>query len=324
MNAHQLFHIIYGMIVDTIRTPENLYELTYEHLRNSARQGAIYVELSTSGLNNSRGTGPLASNITVICNAIKQAKIDFGIEARITITAKRQLDIGESKKLLAACNTARQQSVDARKYITGFGMAGDEHIGNIRDYAGLFAQAKLSGLGTTVHVGEIADVDVGQIREAVDTLKVDRIGHGLKTIIDSDLVEQIKKRGIAIEQCPTSNFLLQEIDYKDHPAKKLMDNGCVVVPGTDDPGLLFPYFSRDQNDGVGGIEHEYNMFANKLGFTNEQLRQLTRNGIKAAFIDEETRKNLLARLDDQIGGGIKHFTAANINVLSRLLRCLPS
>jgi imidazolonepropionase-like amidohydrolase len=108
--------------------------------------------------------------------------------------------------------------------------------------------------------------------------------HGVRSIEDPALVEDLAERGIVLECCPTSNVVLDLFpSYEDHPLPVLADAGVKVTLGSDDP----PYFGAS----IGG---EYAICRERYGFDDERLRSITRTAIEAAFC-EETLKGKLTR-----------------------------
>jgi adenosine deaminase len=73
--------------------------------------------------------------------------------------------------------------------------------------------------------------------------------------------------------------------YEDHPLRTLWDAGVKVTLGSDDP----PYFGAS-------IESEYEVCLERMGFSEDELREVTATAIKAGFCEEELRDALLARL----------------------------
>ena len=89
-----------------------------------------------------------------------------------------------------------------------------------------------------------------------------------------------------LECCPTSNVVLGVYpSYEDHPLPALRSAGVRVTLGSDDP----PYFGAS-------IEGEYEVCAERMGFSDDVLREITRTAIDAAFCDEDLRAALRDRL----------------------------
>ena len=109
-----------------------------------------------------------------------------------------------------------------------------------------------------------------------------RIGHGVRSIEDPALVEELAERGTVLEVCPTSNVVLGIYpSYEEHPLPRLRDAGVQVTLGSDDP----PYFGAT----IGG---EYSLCGEYYGFDDEALRAITHTAIEAAFCEETLKQRL--------------------------------
>jgi adenosine deaminase len=168
-------------------------------------------------------------------------------------------------------------------YVVGFSMAGDEAGYPAGDFASAYAIAADSGLGCTIHAGEWAGPE--SVRAALE-LPITRISHGVRAIEDPELVDELEARAIVLECAPTSNVVLGVYpSYEEHPLRRLRDAGVKVTLGSDDP----PYFGAS-------IESEYEVCLERMGFSEDELREVTAIAIKAGFCEEELRDALLARL----------------------------
>src|SRR6266516_3787317 len=79
-----------------------------------------------------------------------------------------------------------------------------------RDLQPLVEEAREAGLGITIHVGEEGgDAGIGEIAEVIETLRPDRIGHGILAARDVELMETLRATEIVLEICPTSNLLTE-------------------------------------------------------------------------------------------------------------------
>jgi adenosine deaminase len=162
-------------------------------------------------------------------------------------------------------------------------MAGDEAGFPAHDFAEVFQLASGAGLGCTIHAGEWAGAD--SVRAALE-LPVTRIDHGVRAIEDPSLVSELAARGTVLDTCPTSNVVLGVYpSYEAHPLPQLRDAGVRVTLGSDDP----PYFGAT-------IEGEYDVCSEQMGFSAEDLREITRTAIEAAFCDEALRAALRSRV----------------------------
>ncbi|HSK41351.1 MAG TPA: adenosine deaminase, partial [Arenibaculum sp.] len=169
--------------------------------------------------------------------------------------------------------------------LTGFGMGGDENAAPASAFAQAFRIAhEEAGLSCTVHAGEAAGPQ--SVRDALETLPVSRIGHGVRSIEDPALVARLADEGIVLEVCPTSNLRTGVYaSYAGHPLGRLAEAGCAVTLNSDDP----PYFDTS-------IGNEYAVAAQRFGWSRRDLLNATRTALAAAFLDEKTRIGLLARV----------------------------
>jgi adenosine deaminase len=267
----------YDLAASVIRTGQDYRDITYEYLCGCARGGAIYVELTASpdhaalvGLSDSEHLGGIAQGID-------DARRDTGIEGRILISAVRNFGVEQ------ALRVARHAAERPHPYVVGFSMAGDEAGFPAADFAEVYAIVADAGLGCTIHAGEWAGAD--SVRAAL-SLPVTRISHGVRAIEDPSVVAELAARGIVLECCPTSNVVLGVYpSYEEHPLPQLRADGVRVTLGSDDP----PYFGAT-------IDGEYEVCAERMGFTSEDLREITATAIDAAFCDDDLRATLRNRI----------------------------
>ena len=263
----------YDKAASVIRTGEDYRDITYEYLVSCAAQGAIYVELTASpdhaklvGLSDEE-------HLDGIARGIDDARAESGIEGRILISCVRNFGVEP------ALRVARYAAERPHPYVVGFSMAGDEENYPPAAYTEAFEIAADAGLGCTVHAGEWAGPE--SVREGLK-LPVSRIGHGVRSIEDPALLEELVERGTVLEVCPTSNVVLGIYPtYGEHPLPKLREAGVRVTLGSDDP----PYFGAS----IGG---EYELCAEHYGFDDEALTSITRTAIEAAFCEETLKQRL--------------------------------
>lgn len=267
----------YDLAASVIRTGQDYRDITYEYLCSCASGGAIYVELTASpdhaaivGLRDDEHLGGIAGGID-------DARRDTGIEGRILLSAVRNFGVEQ------ALRVAGHAAEHPHPYVVGFSMAGDEAGFPAGDFAEAFAIAAGAGLGCTIHAGEWAGPD--SVRAALE-LPITRIAHGVRAVEDPELVSELAARGTVLECCPTSNIVLGVYSsYEAHPLPQLREAGVRVTLGSDDP----PYFGTS-------IKGEYEVCAERMRFSEDDLREVTRTAIEAAFCDDGLRARLRACL----------------------------
>jgi adenosine deaminase len=161
-------------------------------------------------------------------------------------------------------------------------MAGDEENFSASLFAEPYAIAAAAGLGCTMHAGEWAGPE--SVRAALE-LPITRISHGVRAIEEPALVEELARRRIVLECCPTSNVVLGVFgSYAEHPLPRLAAAGVRITLGSDDP----PYFGAS----IGG---EYEIARAQLGFDEDDLKAMTATAVDAAFCDDALKAELRQR-----------------------------
>lgn len=164
------------------------------------------------------------------------------------------------------------------KSIVAFGIGGDELSIPTQQFRPVYDQAAELGLHRLIHAGEIGGPE--KIREAVELLGVERIGHGIAAMNDPALMDLLADRRIPLEVCPQSNvrtgaLALQlrrpEARIEDHPLPALFRHGIPIVLSTDDPAMFHTTLLEE-------YEH-----AHRLGMTERELLRLAQMSFDFAF-----------------------------------------
>lgn len=179
------------------------------------------------------------------------------------------------------CNSSR---------IVAFGIGGDELSCETKQFRRVYQRARDVGLHRLIHAGEIGGPD--KIREAVELLGVERIGHGIAAIHDPALMDLLAVRRIVLEVCPASNVRTGALGLqlkragptiREHPLPQLFRHGIPVVLSTDDPSM----FQTSLNE-------EY-LHAHAMGLREVELAQLVENGFSYSFLPRAERQRLNLR-----------------------------
>ena len=270
---------VYLSVVDLLRTPEDIWTLTYEVAGELAKQNVRYAELTLTPYTSVvRGIAPEA-----YCEAVE--------DARITATRDHGIDLkwcfdipGESGVPAAdlTIDVALNQRPDG---LVSFGLGGPE-IGVPRpQFAPHFDKARAAGLRSAPHAGESTGPET--IWDSIRSLGAERIGHGIAAAQDPELMAYLAANNIALEVCPTSNVCTRSVPSIDeHPLAILVANGVPVSINSDDP----PMFSTTLNN-------EYAVAADLLGLDQAGIADLARSGVNQSFLDEAGKAAIISEID---------------------------
>nr|WP_316859193.1 adenosine deaminase [uncultured Cohaesibacter sp.] len=273
----------YDQVADVICTPEDYADLTEDYLLRNAAEGCFYTEFFLSPDHVARLGMSYDNLMEGVSEGYQRARTrsladGFPIEARFIVTCLRHM--GPE----AAIKVAERVTAKPHPLVTGFGMGGDERLFSQQAFAPAFAIAHQAGLQCTTHAGEFGGPQ--SVIDALDHLPVTRIGHGVRSVEDPDLLKRLRNEDITLEVCPQSNIALGLYpSLAEHPLESLMQAGVKTTISSDDP----PFFASS-------IGREYDLFQSQTGWSSQEMEQFTRRSLEAAFIDDETRAGLLRRL----------------------------
>src|SRR6478672_4927440 len=168
----------------------------------------------------------------------------------------------------------------APRGIVGIDIAGPRPGGERYRYSALAPlcdEARAAGLGVTIHVGEEGgDYGIEEIGEVVETLRPDRIGHGILAARQPELMAELRDRGIVLEICPTSNLLTKALP--DEAAvrqtfRAFVENGVRFTIATDGPEMMRTH-----------LRDELELLRRIGALDEEELREANARGHEASFV----------------------------------------
>jgi adenosine deaminase len=168
--------------------------------------------------------------------------------------------------------------------VIGIGLGGSEHAFPPSPFAAVFERARVLGFRTSAHAGEAAGPS--SVRDALEVLRVDRIGHGTRAAEDQALVDVLAARQVPLEMCPISNVRTGVVPaLAAHPIGVFFERGLLVTVNTDDPAMFDTSLAR-----------EYRELARVHGFTRAEVCRLVENAARASWLADGAKAALLARL----------------------------
>jgi adenosine deaminase/aminodeoxyfutalosine deaminase len=201
---------------------------------------------------------------------------DFGISLYWIFDAVRHFGSDA-----AQCVAERAVKFRERGSVVGFGIGGDERRAAPELFRDVYAYASRHGLRLTCHAGE--SVGPESIWGALKELRTERIGHGLTSIHDPELLAHLRDAQVPIEISVTSNVRTGCCEkLEQHPVRRYFDLGLMITLNTDDPAMFETTIGR-----------EYQIAQDVFGFTDEQLKTLAMNSFKASFLHDDQKKEYL-------------------------------
>lgn len=186
-----------------------------------------------------------------------------------------------------AMQTARLAASLTDLDVIGIGLGGDETNFTARLFAEPFAWARAAGLNVVAHAGEAAGAD--SVRDAVEVLGAQRIGHGIASLDDPGVLALLAERRIAIEVCPTSNAITAAAPFERQTYAEFDRAGCIVTIDADDPAIF-----------CASITDEYERVERAGGAA--MLGRFVANAIDASFTEAARKDELHERLFAELGG----------------------
>lgn len=186
-----------------------------------------------------------------------------------------------SRELPASRHRVADLVIDGFKRGTfiGLGLGGPEIGFPPELFADAYARAREAGLHVVAHAGETGGAK--SVRGALDALRAERIGHGVQSLEDPELIAQLRREGTPLEVCPQSNYRLGVVKPGEpHPVRALLDAGVHCTVNSDDPAM----FETDVN-------REYLTLA-RQGFSEDELWDLSLATLEATFLADKDKRAL--------------------------------
>jgi adenosine deaminase len=171
----------------------------------------------------------------------------------------------------------------APRGIVGVDIAGPRPGGGRFDYrtvAPMVDEARRGGLGVTIHVGEEGgDVGREEIGDVVESLRPDRIGHGILAAGDPGLMAALREREIVLEICPTSNLLTKALPDEDavrETFRTFSEHGVLFTIATDGPEMMRTH-----------LRDEFDLLLRVGALDQAELRAANARGHESSFVQSE-------------------------------------
>ena len=252
--------------------------IAIENIEDAQAQGLDYVELRFSPyyMAQSQGLHPQGV-VEAVVDGIKSATKDADIKANLIGILSRTYGV-------KTCQHELNALLAFKNDLVAVDLAGDEigYPGEL--FVDHFKQVRDAYLAVTVHAGEA--LGAASIWQALNELGARRIGHGVKAIEDSTLMDYLRDNRIGIESCLTSNIQTSTVnDLTKHPLKQFLDHGILASINTDDPAV----------EGIE-IEYEYATAAPQAGLSQADMEKAQANALEIAYLSDADKQALKTKV----------------------------
>ena len=253
---------------------QDFYDLAMAYFAKAASQNVRHAEIFFDPQGHTGRGVPSKTVIDGLTRAREDAARRFGMTTALILCFLRHLDEADAQRTL-------DEALPWRDRFIGVGLDSSEKGQPPSKFERVFARARGLGLHAVAHAGEEGPPDY--VRQALDLLKVERIDHGVRALEDAALTARLAREQVPLTVCPLSNLRLCVVsDLKDHPLRRMLQDGLMATINSDDPA----YFGGYMNENFAA-----------MAFGRDEIVTLARNGFNAAFCDTETKQRHLATLD---------------------------
>ena len=251
--------------------------VAYENVEDARDEGIDYIELRFSPwfMGETHGLDP-ACVVEAIADGIKAAERDTGVRAQMIGIMSRTYDT-------ETCHRELDALLAHRDHLVAIDLAGDEMKFPAELFSDHFRRAREAALQVTVHAGEVTGPE--SVCAAIRDLGAPRIGHGIHSLEDPELVEYLAEHRIGLEIAITSNIHIGVVaDYADHPVGAILERGLLANLNTDDPAI----------SGID-LRHEFEVAAPAAGLSTRLTRQAQVNALEMAFLPRQEKELLIEK-----------------------------
>ncbi len=273
----QDFLDIYYQGMNVLQKEQDYYDLTMAYLKRVAAQNVVHTEIFFDPQGHTSRGVKFETVLNGITRALEDGEKELGISSKLIMCFLRHLPEKDALKTL-------KEALPYTDKIYGVGLDSSEKGHPPSKFRKVFKKAKKHGLKLVAHAGEEGPPEY--VWEAIDTINVNRIDHGNRSLEDKKLVKRLVKDETPLTVCPLSNLKLCVVkDIKLHPLKKMLELGLKATINSDDPA----YFGGYMNENFKAV-------ASGLKLSKKDLETISRNSIEASFLKKKEKKKLLKKL----------------------------
>ena len=276
------FQRLYDMARACVRDEADMRRIVREAAQDDAAEGSRWLEIQVDPTSYAPFVGGITPALEIVLDEARSVSQQTGIGVAVVVAANRIRHPLDARTL---ARLAARYAGDGSGHVVGFGLSNDERRGTTAEFAPAFDIARRAGLACVPHGGEL--LGAAAVRDTLDALAPDRLGHGIRSVEDDRVLDDVVRRGVTLEVCPGSNVALGVYAAaEDVPLRRLVEAGAQVALGADDP-LLFG--SR--------LSEQYETARRVHGLSDVELAELARGSVRGSRAPEPDRKQMLADIE---------------------------
>ena len=280
------FQRLYDAARACVRSEAAMRRIVAEAAEDDAAEGSRWLELQVDPTSYAPHVGGLTPALEIVLDEARRVSDAGPVGVGIVVAASRIRHPLDARTL---ARLAARHAGDGPGSVVGFGLSNDERRGHIEEFEGAFRIARRAGLALVPHGGELLGPDA--VHATLEAVRPDRIGHGVRSAEDPDVLAEVVRRGVTLEVCPGSNVGLGVYATPfDVPLRTLYEAGAGIALGADDP-LLFGSRLRDQ----------YEIARTAHGFTDRELAELARMSLAGSRAPQAVKDAAFADIDTWLG-----------------------
>jgi|SRR6185437_5551118 len=268
-----------------LRVPEDYARLAEVTAARMSEENCVYAEITLSvGVMLLRKQN-VEKNFAATREGVARARHAAGRGLRVQWILDAVRQFGAEKAMDVARIAAEMKS----ESVAAFGMGGDEESLPAADFRRAYEYAASEGLHRLIHAGEMGGPKA--VRDAIEILGAERIGHGIASMRDEKLMEILIERQIPLEICPQSNLCtgalarllgVTEARIEEHPLLEFIARGVPVTLSTDDPAMFHT-----------SLNESYRATVEHMGLSAAELVDLAEASFRYAFLRDDEKGKMI-------------------------------
>jgi len=252
-------------------SPVAIENSVYHTIAGAYRKNNItLLELRFNPMKRNRGgERDLDQIMMAAVRGIDRASLEYPVRTGIIVCLDRTFDGHLNEILVEKALKFKNRGV------VGIDIAGSAKRGfRYADCKSLYRRARKEGLGLTVHAGE--DEGHRSVREVLEHLEPQRIGHGVRATEDAATMDLLRERGVTLELCPSSNLntrVVKGVGDMKRVFRAIKASKVKYTINTDGPEML-----------LTNLRNEIDFLVRNGIATREDVLRANRNAFAASFV----------------------------------------